>query len=299
MEQEDFIMRKHIAVVLAILTFCEYPCSALCDSGAKPLTLQERVLCGALRGLQWKETLSDADRTNIVSALASPEQSISGLALTVATVHNEKDVLLSFKGQIGSEGSFVRPVAMRVVEELKNGGNPMMGLRRMISEYQNNAGSKVLIGRVARIAAIARHIIVIDQVRDLRTGKLKEPYALRNLGLTRAEEMLLKYGRLAAKDAETAVLKEIAGIKVASVRDYELMDVLASYEEPCINGVVTRLTTGEQVTEHEATVLLGYLSAETLRLTDAAKNSLHEKIEAVNFNDRNLEDLKARVLQKP
>ena len=114
-------MRKHIAVVLAILTFCEYPCSALCDSGAKPLTLQERVLCGALRGLQWKETLSDADRTNIVSALASPKQSISGLALTVATVHNEKDVLLSFKGQIGSEGSFVRPVAMRVVEELKNG----------------------------------------------------------------------------------------------------------------------------------------------------------------------------------
>lgn len=220
-------------MAFAILSFALSMLQGRADAArdATPLPPAEMRQWLSLKGLMWRERLSDPEREAVRGGLRSPEPALFEAAVGTLLDHRLRDDLPILADAADDVEDYRREVGREVVAAFGSGRDPVDSLRDAVAR-----------GGVAHPAVRRLFVewIVIDRARSLRAGAA-EPTVVQGLELSEFEKALLDLSALPADEAVGRIIHDLAQAQVAGREEYDRAAILATYGRPAVDAALARL----------------------------------------------------------
>lgn len=204
------------------------------------LTTQETRLDFQLQSLQWKKTLSNAEKDKIISALASEKAPVVRSALKTVAVHEITSAIPAINKGIGVSDIDLNLFAKLAADAIASNRSLDMQMEATtFSDKVNERDRK-------KIKEYVNQVEVVTETKSRRKG-LKATDKLEKLKLTKLQKRLLKDAEKKEDLVINDIISTVSVAEIAGADQYDLVSVLRTYEPNSVQTVIQKLSNEEQV----------------------------------------------------
>lgn len=268
--------------------------SAMCFAGVNVelLTREQEAIYAQLAKLQWKDSLTSADRKLVSENLRNDESNaLAEMALTVAIVADAERLPDLLREDVGPARSKARLMANAITAGFSHGEPPLESLQKLAAT-QSLATCPPSCAPVDSVKRIA----TIDTIRRQRDGQDAE--VLFAGALDTYERLLVEYGKRSQEKAVTDLVETISNVESADANGYALVQVLETYPG-ALDPVLGRLKERKAFPGPGGQLLVTYLQSQAPVFVANEKKSVEKAIPEIPAPDEKmtegLEELKKRV----
>jgi TATA-box binding protein (TBP) (component of TFIID and TFIIIB) len=233
------------------------------------LTTRETKLDFQLQSFQWKKTLSDAEKEKIVSALASDKDPIVRSALKVVAVHKVKDAVPALKKGIGVSDIDLNLFAKLIADAIDSNKDLDIQLENMTFSDEVTEKDR------EKIKEYVNQVEVIKETKSRRDGSKSITKLEENLKLTKLQTRLLSDARNKEDITINNIVDSLSTAKIAGADQYDLVNILRTYEPNSVQAVIQKLSNEEQVKDmspYGKVLLLNFLDISIYTISDEDRN---------------------------